>query len=404
MNHEIIVNIIVVAPILFTAMFLFHPRMMGSENWRATVTPLASIIGSGFLVLAPILIRDFGSLAVLVMAGLCLTTYAIGAAIRWNILVLDGSFGLQPLSRWEEGLERLSSVALSFAYVISVCYYMNLYGAFSVSLTRFNDVLYGRLVTTATLVVIAVIGWLRGLRGMEKAEEISVGVKLAIITGLLAGMGYYAMGLISKGTVVHNDVHVGWGSLRIAFGLLITVQGFETSRYLEEEHNAETRIQTMRYAQWISTAIYIVFIGLASMSFSTTVINPRETAVIQMTGHIATLLPILLVIAALAAQFSAAVADTNGGGGLMQEMSNGRISSRTSYVVLVVASIALTWMADIYEIISYASRAFAVYYGLQCTLATILSSRTSGFSLRTIGFALLTLFTFAVALLGIPAG
>ncbi len=404
MTREILINIIVIAPIILAAVLLFHPRMIRSENWRATVTPLASIIGSGFLVLAPILIRDFGNWALLVMAGLCLTTYAIGAAIRWNILILDGAFGLLPLSRWEVGLERLSSMALSFAYVISVCYYMNLYGAFSVSLTRFNDVVYGKLVTTATLVVIAIIGWLRGLRGMERAEEISVGVKLAIITGLLVGMGHYAVGLVSAGTVVHNDVQVGWGSLRIAFGLLITVQGFETSRYLEEEHDAATRIKTMRYAQWISAAIYIVFIGLASVSFPAAVIGPRETAVIQMTRQVATLLPVLLVVAALAAQFSAAVADTNGGGGLMQEMSRGRISSRTSYVILVAASIALTWMADIYEIISFASRAFAIYYGLQSTLSTFLSGRTSGFSPRTLGFALLALFSFAVALLGVPAG
>ena len=43
-----------------------------------------------------------------------------------------------------------------------------------------------------------------------------------------------------------------------------------------------------------------------------------------MTQPIATALPILLVVAALAAQFSAAVADTNGCGGLMQEMTGGR--------------------------------------------------------------------------------
>jgi hypothetical protein len=404
MTQELLVNMIVVTPILLTALLLFHPRVIRSRSWRATVTPLASIIGSGFLVLAPILVRDFGHWAVLVMAGLCLTTYAIGAAIRWNILVLDGSFGLLPLNRWEVGLERLSSLALSFAYVISVCYYMNLYGAFSVSLTRFSDVFYGKLVTTVTLVVIAIIGWLRGLKGLERAEEISVGIKLAIIAGLLAGMVHYALGLLSGGTVVHNNVQVGWGSLRVAFGLLITVQGFETSRYLEEEHDAATRIKTMRYAQWISAAIYILFIGLASVSFSAAFISPRETAVIQMTRQIAALLPVLLVIAALAAQFSAAVADTNGGGGLMQEMSKERISSRTSYVILVAASIALTWMANIYEIISYASRAFAIYYGLQSTLSTFLSARTSGFSIRTMGFALLALFSFVVALLGIPAG
>ncbi|MGA7828646.1 MAG: hypothetical protein WCA04_13340 [Geobacteraceae bacterium] len=403
MSHELYLNLIVIVPSLLVGFQLFHPRLMHSEVWRATVTPLASIIGSGFLVLAPILIRDFGQWAVLVMAGLCLATYAIGAAIRWNIMVLDGAYGLLPFSRWEVGLERVSSVALSFAYVISVCYYMNLYGAFSVSLSRYNDVVYGKIVTTVTLVVIAVIGWWRGLSGLEKAEELSVGVKLAIIAGLLMGMLHHAVGVMSNGVIAHSAVGVGWDSLRVAFGLLITVQGFETSRYLEEAHDAATRVKTMRYAQWISAAIYIVFIALASVSFSASVISPRETAVIQMTRVVAPLLPFLLVVAALAAQFSAAVADTNGGGGLMQEMSKGKISSRTSYVILVVASIALTWMANIYEIISYASRAFAVYYFLQTTLSSVLSYRTSGYSRRTIGFALLALLSFAVAILGIPA-
>jgi hypothetical protein len=404
MTQDILVNLVVVVPVLLTAVLLFHPRIMASRRWRATVTPLASIIGSGFLVLAPILIREFGDRAVLVMAGLCLITYVIGAVIRWNILVLDGSLGLLPLNRPEVGLERLSAVALAFAYVISVCYYLNLFGAFAVSLTPFSDVVYGRIVTTATLVVIAAIGWWKGLRGMERAEEISVGVKLAVIAGLLAGMTHHAVGMLADGSVVHNDVHMGWNSVRIAFGLIITVQGFETSRYLEEEYSAATRIKTMRYAQWISAAIYILYIGLAGMSFTLAEIGPRETAIIQMTGHIAALLPILLVVAALAAQFSAAVADTNGGGGLMQEMSRGRITSRTAYVVLVAASIVLTWTANIYEIISYASRAFAVYYGLQGLLAAFLSGRHSGMSFRTAGFALLAVFLFLVALLGIPAG
>jgi hypothetical protein len=404
MKREILANTIVVIPTLVTAVLLFHPRIMASRKWRATVTPLASIIGSGFLVLAPILIREFGDWSVLVMAGLCLITYVIGAVIRWNILVLDGFHGLLPFNRPEVGLERLSAVALTFAYVISVCYYMNLFGAFAVSLTPYSDVVYGKIVTTVILAVIAAIGWFRGLLGMERAEAISVGVKLVIIAGLLAGMTHHAVDMLAAGGVVHNHVPVGWGSLRIAFGLLITVQGFETSRYLEEEHDAATRIQTMKYAQWISAAIYILYIGLAAISFHLAEIGPRETAIIQMTGHIATLLPILLVVAALAAQFSAAVADTNGGGGLMQEMSRGLLSSRVSYVILVVASIALTWVANIYEIISYASRAFAVYYGLQSMLSAFLSGRHSGMSLRTAGFAFLAIILFMVALLGIPAG
>ena len=385
------------------AFVLFHPRVLLSRIWRATVTPLASIIGSGFLVLAPILVREYGHNALWVMGALCAVSYAIGAAIRWNIRVLDGDAGLLPLLTREAALERISSWALSLSYVISVCYYLTLFGAFSVSLTESNDVVSGKLVTSAILILIGAIGWTRGFQGLESSEILAVGVKLAVITGLLMGMIHYTIGLAHLGLLHQNIAHINWPSVRIAFGLLITVQGFETSRYLEEKYDARTRIRTMRYAQWLSALIYMTYIGLARVDFAGGTISQRETAVIQMTQQVAPVLPLLLVVAALAAQFSAAVADTNGCGGLVLEMSGGRLSSRLAYALLVTICLALTWAANVYQIISYASRAFALYYGLQCALATSLSGRASGLSPRTLGFALLSALSMLIAILGIPA-
>ena len=45
----------------------------------ATVTPLASIIGSGFLISGPLLAREFGGAAFWAMAVLLLLAYAVGA-------------------------------------------------------------------------------------------------------------------------------------------------------------------------------------------------------------------------------------------------------------------------------------------------------------------------------------
>ncbi|MEJ7661864.1 MAG: hypothetical protein WKG07_20940 [Hymenobacter sp.] len=45
-------------------------------------------------------------------------------------------------------------------------------------------------------------------------------------------------------------------------GLIITVQGFETSRYLEHDYPPEMQIRTMRHAQWIALGIYLAFIAL----------------------------------------------------------------------------------------------------------------------------------------------
>jgi hypothetical protein len=45
--------IIVTIAIALTGYLAFSKRVAGSSNWRATVTPLASIMGSGFLTLRP---------------------------------------------------------------------------------------------------------------------------------------------------------------------------------------------------------------------------------------------------------------------------------------------------------------------------------------------------------------
>lgn len=401
MYNELISTLIVLTFLIVGALALFHPRLSGTATWRATVTPLASIIGSGFLVLAPLLVREFGVGAVLVMAALCALAYAVGAAIRYTIHVED-ELGVG-LNTTEARIETASDWALAFAYVISVCYYLNLLGAFAVSLTPADDTFYAKLITTTALIFIALLGWSRGLHGLEKAETVTVGVKLAVIAGLLAGMTYYTGVQAQAGELQLHDGHFNWDTTRIAFGLLITVQGFETSRYLGAAYDPATRIRTMRYAQWIASIIYIVYIGLAGLSFPSEDVGMRETAVIGMTEQISPILPILLVVAALAAQFSAAVADTNGCGGLAEEMSAGRVRSKHAYVGMAVLALVLTWTADIYQIISYASRAFAVYYALQCTLAALLSWRQGSPHARTAGFTALTVLLVAVALLGIPA-
>lgn len=48
----------------------------------ATTTPLASIFGSGFLVIVPILAAAVGSYAVFAMAAVCALAYAVGSLIR----------------------------------------------------------------------------------------------------------------------------------------------------------------------------------------------------------------------------------------------------------------------------------------------------------------------------------
>lgn len=397
-----IANGLVTATALLAARVLFDRRLRGSSAWRATVTPLASIIGSGFLVLAPILLREFGRHALWAMLALCATAWVVGAALRWNIVALDALGGTSALRGNARRLEVASSWMLALAYVVSVCYYLNLFGAFAVSLTPWDTPLAGRIVTSAVLAFIAALGWFRGLYGLETAETLSVGLKLAIIAGLLAGLALYVANDDAPAETIAQGSSA-WHAFALACGLLITVQGFETSRYLGAAYPAALRVRTMRRAQGLSSAIYVAYIALVGMAFDAGSVSHRETAIIGMMAPVASWLPALLVAAALSAQFSAAVADTNGCGGLAAETSGGRIDARVAYAILVGCALWLTWTSDIYAIISDASRAFEVYYALQCALAAMLARQAGRGALRTAGWAALAATMAVAAVVGIPA-
>ena len=387
-------NLLILAASLIAAAVLLIPRISGAALWRATTTPLASIIGSGFLVLGPILIQSWGAMAPLVMAALCAGAWAFGAAIRSNIAHRT----TKPRPQIEQRLETLACWTLAFAYVISVAYYLNLFGAFGVSLTRFDDPDHARLLTTAIFLLILAVGWLRGFGALERLEQVTVGIKLAVIAGLLMGLAGYFVTQARAGALIVSPPQVSlWQSLTLGFGLIVTVQGFETSRYLSEAYDARTRIRSMHLAQVISTVIYMIYIGLMAYVFAPEQGRLDETAIITMMAIVAPILPAMLVAAALSAQFSAAVADTSGAGGLVCELTRKRLSARQAYAVLVTAGIALTWSANVFQIISYASRAFALYYAIQSAIAATHRDQSH---LRRIAYTALAMLGLGIAALG----
>lgn len=376
------------------------PRVSRSSMWRAMMTPLASIIGSGFLILGPLLNALYGGWALLAMALLCLVAYLFGAAIRANIADRnDGS----PLAGAGKALDTASSWALAFAYFIAVAYYLNLFGAFAVDLTPWNNEVSARIVTSAVFGVILAVGCTRGFSALERMEQVSVGIKLSIIAGLLAGLVWYFAVRASDGALHFNPVGVGpQDAILLGFGLIVTVQGFETSRYLGAAYPAETRIRSMKLAQLVSTMIYLVYIGLISFVFHADSLEVDEAAIIDLMRVVAPILPGLLVAGALAAQFSAAVADTSGAGGLIVELTRRRVGPRIAYAVLVGMGLLLTWTSDVFEIISYASRAFALYYGLQSAVAAVSAWPQAGRRPEAVGYGLLALLGLAIAALGMP--
>lgn len=392
------------AAILFTVvafgLLLFHPRVLNARLWRATITPLASIIGSGFLVIGPILDVGFGAAAPFAMMALCVVAFLYGSAVRFNISVIAQG---QPRPVFIERVETLASAVLAFAFVISVAYYLNLFGAFGVSLTALDDTFHARILTSAIFIVILAVGWTRGFSALERLEEVSVGVKLAIIMGLLLGLAVHFGGVAGEGKLVAAPATLsGWSALTLAFGLLVTVQGFETSRYLGADYDAQTRIRSMRLAQLLASVIYVAYIVLLTYSFAPGTLTLDETAIIQLMVLVAPILPVLLVAAALSAQFSAAVADTGGSGGLIAEITKNRVQPKVAYALLVAIGLLLTWVSNVFEIIAYASAAFAAYYALQAMIAALSAWHTGERRLLFL-FVPLILLGIAMAGFGKPA-
>tara|TARA_R110002167_G_scaffold83012_5_gene226088 strand:- start:736 stop:1932 length:1197 start_codon:yes stop_codon:yes gene_type:complete len=392
-------NYLIILVAIITGAVLLYPKVAKALLWRAAITPLASIIGSGFLVLGPILVSSFGQYAPLVMAALCIFAYLFGAAIRFNITRHASLSGKRSIT--EEKLEILSSWALAFAYIISVAYYLNLLGSFAVSLTPINDAFHAQLVTSAVFVLVLIVGWTKGFQALERMEQITVGLKLSIIAGLLFALGWFFIDKLAARELVSGSATVsGWQAIALVAGLLVTVQGFETSRYLGDEYLPRTRIRSMQLAQWISSAIYMIYIAFLSYLFVPNNLELSETAIIDLMAVVAPILPLLLIIAAISAQFSAAVADTGGSGGLIAELTKGRISPRAGYGVLVGIGLLLTWAMSVFEIISYASRAFAFYYALQAFIAAKGCWLETGRSFKGIGFAVLGILGFAIVVFG----
>lgn len=397
-----LLDVAIFAGVLVTAIILLSPRLSRLPLWRAVITPLASIIGSGFLILGPLLDDAYGYLAPAVMAALCLAAFAFGWTVRYNIANISDEADTR--GRAENHLETASSWALAFAYIVSVAYYLNLFGAFGVSLTPFDDPFHARILTTAAFALILVLGWGHGFKALEHLEYYSVAAKLAIIVGLLIGMAVYFWHRASGGSLILVEPRLhGWGAVTLAFGLIVTVQGFETSRYLGEEYDPPTRIRSMRLAQGVSTVIYMIYVVLIAYVFQRSELKMSETAIVDMMQVIAPVLPALLVVAALTAQMSAAVADTGGTGGLFAELSREKIGPRVGYLIIVVLGVTLTWAADVFEIIAYASRAFALYYGLQAAIALMTARRRKHPLLQSAGFLALALLAAAIVLFGQPA-
>jgi len=337
----------------------------------AMSTPLASIFGSGFLVVVPILASAVGPFALPAMVVVAIIAFMVGSIVRHNILCAEpvlskGSKRLTVL------LERVSGFALVAAYVVSVCLYIHILSAFVLANFELDTAFNKSLLTTVIIGAITFVGLLGGLNPLEKLERWALYVTLAILVALLIVFAVYDIDqFLTQGqlTLPAMPDRSAWEIATIVAGTLIIVQGFETTRYLGDSYDAPTRIRASRWSQYFSLSVYVLFVALAQPIVSALNGDYGDNSLIILAATASLLLPVPLIVAASLSQFSAAVADTVAAAANMKESSRQRIKLRWGYLLVGVAAMALAWSGSTFEIIALASRAFAFYYLLQCLVA-----------------------------------
>ena len=385
------------------ALLLFAP-FTRSTLWKATVTPLASIIGSGFLVSAPLLAHEFGGYAVLAMTLLIVVAILVGWAIRYNISKVEPQLK-EGKDRALTSIERLSHVVLAFAYFISVTYYLSLLGHFVLAALKMDNELIAEGIAVGLLVVIGAVGWSGGAEKVAKVERYATALNLAVICGFLIALVFYSGELIAAGkSILPPPGKFDFHSLPVLLGLLIVVQGFETTRFTGDEFNPATRIKAMQMSQLISGIIYVAFFLLLSPLLGKLGEGNGIAAVITMSVVVSSILPVGLTVAAAASQFSASIADSLGDAGLVEQISNKKINPSHAYPLISAVGIAILFSIDVNGVISLASRAFALFYSLQCLVAWESARKQPGLKGKAAVFFVLAIVAALVFILGVPSG
>ncbi len=376
--------------------------MKGGELVRVTSTPLASIFGSGFLIIVPILAGAVGIWSVAAMAGVCSFAFAVGSVIRHNIRHVEPVLTDKP-PEVTLSLERASDLALVLAYVVSVCLYLHILSGFILGGLGDDTPGHEDLLTSVVIAAIVAVGTTRGLQGLDVLEEWSLYITLLIIVLLLAGFAFYDWTTWASGAgfiAPEPRPHSAWEVLTIMAGTLIVVQGFETTRYLEEEFPAAARVQASRWSQILASAVYLVFVAAALPMLHTLEGDYTDNSLIRLAGTASSLLVAPLVVAAALSQFSAAVADTVAAAGDLEDITHEHLSVRWGSALVGGGALALTWSSSTFELVAIASRAFAFYYLLQCLVALTVARNTA----LKLGISAVALVLVFITLFAVPAG
>lgn len=370
---------------------------------RATVTPLASILGSGLLIIVPVLESTLGRAAVFGAIGVTALAWVVGTSIRHNIVTVEPLDEQGTLDTTTARLDRISDGVIVVAYVISVALYLRIMAQYVIGyVTPDSHMVVERVIAVVAVVLIVGVGMSRGFAGLNRLDQVSL-VAVLVLTAVLCSVLLVQDAndaLSGQGLSLPPVPNQGIGAtLTVLGGIVITVQGFETVRFLGDDFDRGTRVRASRVAQLVAAAIYIGFVAAATPAMGLGTSDGADETLLDITGRVAPFLALPLVLSAVLSQFSAAVADTAAADGNLRGLSD-RMKGVRPFVVSGVAAAALAATVPTYTVVALASRAFAAYYACQALIAMRTSDRAS----RKVGFGALAVLMVAITVFAQPAG
>ncbi|HQT47908.1 MAG TPA: hypothetical protein PLY97_11880, partial [Acidocella sp.] len=304
-------------------------------------TPLASIFGSGFLVIVSVLGESVGPYSVFAMAGVCALAFSVGMVVRYNIRHAEPVLQQENPPRLITIFSTVAQAALIAAYVISVALYVRILASYALGFFNVKSNFDERLLTTAVIGLVLLMALTKGLTALEAGKKWALGTTVLIIIVLICAFGVYDIHALTSGHLVlpaFPQKGGYWHMITVLAGTLIVVQGFETTRYLGDQFDAQARVRAARDAQIVSSLVYLLLVGLATPLMQFLPKQAQADALMHLAGIVAFWLTYPLVLTAVLSQFSAAIADAISGSGSLIEVTRRKISARLTYILICLAA------------------------------------------------------------------
>jgi hypothetical protein len=399
-GRHVLDGVVGVVVLLGASWMLYRPRVQNSSRYQATVVPLANIMDVGFLVLSPVIVVLVGYEAPLFMLGICLMAIAMGFVMAYNIRHYEPVIGspdpTHAVSAW-------ANWALFGASMVNIAYYVQLLMTLVLLPLEIYDPERVTLTSVIVLVAVIVAGYRGHLPALNRLGDRTTAFNVAALLAVLAAFALYNVleAVDGRWSFPSYDPALDSDTLRKLVGLFAMVQGFEASRYMGTRFSAGERIATMRWAQAIATAVFVLLIALVLLPFGQFRPAADPTAIFVVSKEVAFYLPWLILLVAVGSQLSAITNATSSRSELLLEATKNHLPRKYTFPILLVPAILIVIFTDVVEAVAIASRVFALYFVLQSIIAVMLAWRAKQWT-AVAGISTVGLVMCAVTVFGLP--